>query len=58
VGSAIERSSSGSPSDESSEDSCVLFSSDERMVDFPEDVVLPVVNRSWEGEGLSSDLST
>ena len=46
VGSAMDRSSSGLERERessSSEDSCVLFSSEERMVDFPEDVVLPVV---------------
>ena len=42
VGSATDKSSFESTLS-SSEDSWVLFSFDERMVDFPEDDVLPVV---------------
>lgn len=53
VGSAMERSSSGSSSakeDDSSEDSWVDLTSKDRIVDFPseEEVVLPVWRRwSW-----------
>ena len=58
VGSAMERSSSGSPRDESSEDSWVLFSSEERKVDFPDEAVLPVVGRlsGRSGEDMSSEV--
>ena len=53
VGSAIDRSSFESPKEESSsDDSWVLFWSEERMVDFPEETVLPVVGRTW---GISGE---
>ena len=61
VGSAIERSSFGSPSEEfSSEDSWVDFSSYEWIVDFPEDDVLPVVGwqSSMNGDDAHSEVNT
>jgi hypothetical protein len=56
VGSAMERSSSGSEEkDDSSEDSWVDFASKERIVDFPEEVVLPV--RRWLSSSCSCSCS-
>lgn len=63
MGSAIERSSFESPKESSSDDSWVLFWSEERIVDLPEDTVLiPVVGRtgatSGEDDASSSMLMT